>query len=139
MFVWMGMIFTASSDVDSIKHSSTLFEPLIRWLFPQLSQVRVEEIHHLFRKCCHMMEYAILAVLAWRAIRQPKRGERRPWGWDEAGLALALVLVYAASDELHQVFIPLRTGQFSDVVVDVSGGVIGLALLWGSGKNFKCW
>lgn len=86
-----------------------------------------------------MMEFAILAVLVWRAIRQPQKNDHRPWRWDEAGLSLALVFLYAASDELHQVFIPSRTGQISDVVVDVIGGTIGLTLLWLAGKKFKLW
>ena len=133
------MIFTVSSDVDSVRHSSTLFEPFVRWIFPRMSQDHVEELHHLFRKFCHLTEYAFLAVLAWRAIRQPGLKDRRPWRRDEAGLALAIVLLYAASDELHQVFVPGRTGQFSDVVVDVAGGAIGLTVLWCGGKTFKLW
>lgn len=139
LLFWMGVIFTASSDVDSVKHSSLYFEPLMHWLFPSMPQARIDAIHHVFRKCCHLTEYAILAVLAWRAVRQPQRRDRRPWRWDEAGLALAIVLLYAASDELHQVFIPLRTGQISDVLVDVSGGILGLGMLWSSGKLFKIW
>lgn len=111
----------------------------MRWLFPSMTQVHIEELHYAFRKCCHMMEFGVLAVLAWRAIRQPKRNDLRPWRWDEAGLSLAIVLLYAASDELHQVFIPSRTGQISDVAVDVIGGTIGLTLLWLAGKKFKLW
>ena len=135
----MGLIFTASSDADSARHSSIYFEPLMRWLFPSMSQPHIEELHYAFRKCCHLTEFAILAVLAWRAVRQPQRNERRDWRWDEAGLALAIVQLYAASDELHQVYIPSRTGQISDVVVDVIGGAIGLTLLWLAGKKFKLW
>ena len=139
LFVWMGVIFTASSDADSARHSSIYFEPLMRWLFPAMSQPHIEQLHYAFRKCCHMMEFAVLAVLAWRAIRQPQRNDQRNWRWDEAGLALGLTLLYAASDELHQVFIPSRTGQISDVVVDVIGGAIGLTLLWLAGKKIKLW
>ncbi len=135
----MAVIFTASSDAESSHHSSIYFEPLMRWLFPQMSQTRIEELHYDFRKGCHMTEFAILAVLAWRAIRQPQRHDQRKWRWDEAGVALAVVFLYASSDELHQVFIPSRTGQISDVVVDVIGGTIGLALLWLAGKKFKRW
>jgi VanZ family protein len=145
----MCVIFTASSDAESSRHSSIYFEPLVHWLFPSMSQAHVEELHYAFRKCCHMMEFAILAVLAWRAIRQPVWNRSRPlvapkrtvggWRWDEAGMSLAIVLLYAASDELHQVFIPSRTGQISDVVVDVIGGSIGLTLLWLAGKKFKLW
>jgi VanZ family protein len=139
LLFWMAVIFTASSDAESSHHSSIYFEPLIRWLFPQMPQTRIEELHYDFRKCCHMTEFAILAVLAWRAIRQPQHADRRPWRWDEAGLALAGVFLYASSDELHQVFVPSRTGQISDVVVDVIGGFIGLTLLWLAGKKFKRW
>jgi VanZ family protein len=56
--------------------------------------------------------------------------DRGTWRWNEAGLALAGVLLYSASDELHQVFVPSRTGQISDVLVDTSGAAIGLGLLW---------
>ena len=111
----------------------------MRWFFPHMSQADMDEYHHLFRKSCHMMEYAICAVLAWRAVRQPRQHDPRPWRWDEAGLALAIVLLYAASDELHQVFVPTRTALFSDVMVDVAGGAIGLTLLRVAGKIFKLW
>lgn len=181
---WMLVIFSASSDANSYHRSSILFEPLLRWLFPHLPQAQIETIHLLFRKGCHLTEYAIFALLLLRAIRNstaenqrrklggdavraansgrvpppektpgglpaaPAGGNTRAaivpsdsrcWHWDEAGLALALVFLYAASDELHQVFVPGRTGQISDVVVDVSGAVAGLTLLWLGGKIFKHW
>ncbi len=139
LLVWMCVIFTASGDAESAHHSSIYFEPLMRWLFPSMSQAHIEQLHYAFRKCCHMTEFAALAVLAWWAIRQPQRNDKRQWRWDEAGLALGITLLYAASDELHQVFIPSRTGQISDVVVDVIGGAIGLTLLWLAGKKFKLW
>jgi len=107
-----------------------LFEPLIRWLFPHISPVTVQQIHHAFRKTCHLTEYAILAWLFWRAIRKPVKNDPRPWNWTEAGLALAIVFAYAASDELHQVFVPNRTALASDVLIDTSGGAIALLLLW---------
>lgn len=135
----MCVIFTASGDKESTKHSSRYFEPLMHWLFPSMSQPHVEQVHYAFRKGCHMVEYAILAVLAWRAIRQPQRNDPRPWKWSEAGLALAIALLYAASDELHQSFVPSRTGQVSDVLVDVIGGAAGLLLLRSAGKYFKRW
>jgi VanZ family protein len=173
---WMLVIFSASGDANSYHRSSTLFEPLLRWLFPHLPSTRIETLHLLFRKGCHLAEYAIFALLLWRAIRNsmeeiqcqessggavlpPEKkpagmaaepagrdarattvpSSARPWHWNEAGLALALVFLYAASDELHQVFVPGRTGQISDVVVDVAGAVAGLTLLWLGGKIFKHW
>lgn len=139
LLLWMCIIFTASSDTKSAHHSSVIFEPFIRWLFPHLSDDHVGQLHHLFRKCCHLMEYAFLAYLAWRALHQPRKGDRRPWRWDQAGLALAIVFLYAGTDEFHQVWVPGRTALVSDVIVDTCGGAIGLTLTWLAGKKFKLW
>ena len=135
--LWMTVIFFASADTRSYEHSSMLFEPLLHWLFPQMSPAHVEAIHFYFRKTCHLSEYAVLALLFWRAIRQPQKRDPCPWRWDECGLAIAGVFLYAASDELHQVFVPTRTAHVTDVLIDTTGGAIGLALLWGSGKILK--
>ena len=133
----MTVIFSASADGNSVRHSSIYFEPLMRWLFPQMPQPQIETIHHIFRKACHMTEYAVLALLCRRAIRGSMKNFLPAWRWDEAGLALAIAFLYSASDELHQVFVPSRTGQISDVVVDVSGGALGLLLLWLGKKYFR--
>lgn len=127
---WLLMIFTASADQQSYQHSSRLFEPLLRWLFPHLSPGTVAGLHHVFRKTCHLTEYAILGWLFWRAIRRPVKPDYRPWNWAEAGLALAGVFAYAASDEFHQIFVPNRSPLVSDVLIDTTGGALGLLLLW---------
>lgn len=141
----MAVIFTASSDVKSYEHSSSLFVPLLHWLFPRMSPEHIDTAHHVFRKTCHLTEYALLALLLWRAIHHTRRPPVAPqrseggWLWPEAGLALATVFLYSASDELHQVFVPTRTALVSDVVIDTSGGAIGLLLLWVIGKLFQRW
>jgi VanZ family protein len=146
---WMVLIFSASADTHSYQHSSALFEPLLRWLFPQMSAAHVELIHHLFRKTGHLTEYAVLALLFWRAIHHSRKSYHPPlaapkhseggWRWDEAGLSLALIFLYAASDELHQVFVSSRTALVSDVFIDTAGGLISLSLLWVVGKILKHW
>jgi VanZ family protein len=138
--IWMAVIFSASSDNKSAEHTSKFFEPLLHWLFPHMSQPHIEAIHHVFRKCGHLTEYAILALLLRHAIRKSRKNQPAPpvapehseagWRWDEAGLALALVFLYGATDELHQVFVATRTAQVSDVLIDTSGGALGLFALW---------
>jgi VanZ family protein len=130
VLIWMALVFSASADAQSYRHSSRFFEPLLHWLFPGMAQTTVEMLHHGFRKSCHLAEYGILAWLFWRAIRKPVKNDPRPWRWPEAGLALAVVFAYAASDELHQVFVPPRTPQISDVMIDTCGGAVALLLLW---------
>ncbi len=135
----MILIFTASADTKSYQHTSTFFEPVLQWLFPWMSPAHIELLHHLVRKTGHLTEYALLALLLWRALRRPQRGDRRPWRLDEAGLSLVVVFTYAASDEFHQIFVPGRTALVSDVFIDTTGGAIGLMLLWAIGKVFKQW
>lgn len=129
LFLWMAVIFSASSDSHSCEHSSRFVEPLLHWLFPGMSQVNVERIHHVIRKCAHLTEYAILAVLIWRVL-QVSSNHLPAWSWPKVGGALLLVFLYASSDEFHQRFVPTRTPLVSDVFVDTSGGAIGLLLLW---------
>jgi VanZ family protein len=67
------------------------------------------------RKFAHMTEYAILAALLVRALRQP--------GW-----AVALGIAYSISDEVHQSFISGRHGSPFDVLIDAIGVIVGAVL-----------
>jgi VanZ family protein len=70
----------------------------------------------ILRKCAHMTEYAILAVLIARAT-------------GSSAVAFGLTVVYAASDEWHQTFVRGRHGSPIDVGIDAVGALIGLWLL----------
>jgi VanZ family protein len=70
---------------------------------------------YVLRKCAHMTEYAILAVLLLRAL-----GRELP--------AFALGAAYAASDELHQHCVRGRHASPVDVAIDAVGLLIGLAV-----------
>src|SRR5258708_28576368 len=107
----MAIIFSASSDTMSFQHSSRILAPIIHWLFPQLSEGTVFGIVFYIRKCAHLTEYAVLALLFWRALRKPVRRDPRPWRWSEARQAILLVGLYAASDEFHQLFVPQPDGK----------------------------
>jgi VanZ family protein len=139
VLAWMTLIFSASSDKHSYEHSSLFVEPLLHWLFPHMPEAQIHAIHHLLRKCAHLAEYSVLALLLWRALCQAAKNVLRPWNWREARLTLLIVALYAASDEFHQVFVPTRTAQVSDVLVDTSGGAAGLLALWLIGRWRKRW
>jgi VanZ family protein len=67
------------------------------------------------RKIAHAAEYALLGALLVRALSRP-------------GLAVALGVAYAISDEIHQSFVPGRMGSPLDVALDAAGVVVGVAL-----------
>jgi VanZ family protein len=75
------------------------------------------------KKLSHMAEYGILAALSLWAL-----GGRSPAIPRSHFLcAFALTALYAASDELHQRFVPGRGPQLLDVGFDVVGAVVGLS------------
>jgi VanZ family protein len=135
----MWVIFSASSDRMSFQHSSRIIGPFVRWLFPHLSDEAIHALVIIVRKCAHLAEYAVLALLLWRALRKPPEPDAPPWSWSEAGLALALVALYAASDEIHQAFVPSRQGCVGDVLLDTCGAALALLCLWAAGRLRKRW
>jgi VanZ family protein len=75
----------------------------------------------IFKKGAHFTVYALLAVLFLRALPPG----RRVWA-----VAWALAVLYAASDEWHQSFVPGRHPQPTDVLIDAAGATAGLLLFW---------
>jgi VanZ family protein len=127
IIAWMVIIFSASSDQGSMQHSSRIIEPLLLWFFPKLDPSIIHSIVMAARKGAHMTEYAILAGLLWRAFSPRNRN----WGWEwrPAWLALLIVILYAATDEFHQTFVPTREGSVVDVLIDTVGAAIGLLVV----------
>jgi VanZ family protein len=68
----------------------------------------------ILRKCAHMTEYAILALLLVRAC-------------GSTATSFALGVAYAVTDEVHQLFVPGRHGSPVDVAIDAVGVLVGLA------------
>mgnify|MGYP000019597788 FL=1 len=124
--IWMLVIFWFSAQVaDDSQEMSDFFVHLLDAVF-SLDIMRNEIIRDmtsfLVRKAAHMSEYAILAILLGLTIREYKK---EPW----LLLALTATAAYAATDEFHQLFVPGRSGQLKDVLIDTAGGALGLGLL----------
>jgi VanZ family protein len=139
VLAWMALIFTASGDVRSFQHSSRLIEPLLRFLFPHMADATVREIVFGVRKLAHFTEYAVLAILVLRGIRQPRGDDPRPWVAKHARLTVLVVALYAASDEWHQLFVPTRQASVVDVTIDTFGGTMGILAVWVVGRWRRKW
>jgi VanZ family protein len=123
---WMGLIFLGSTDMLSAEHTSRFLVPFLRWLDPQISIAMLATIQLGIRKLGHLTEYAILAMLLWRALRGGTR-----WQMKMSILFVVAALgcaIFAASDEFHQSFVPSRTSSPIDVIIDISGALIALAI-----------
>lgn len=139
VILWMTVVFSASSDSHSYQHSSRIVAPLVKFFFPDISQERLDRVVLVARKCAHLTEYAILALLFWRAVRKPVRKDPRPWSWKLAFAAVLFVALYAATDEFHQRFVATREASPVDVMIDTSGAALGMMAWWGLGKARRRW
>jgi len=129
LLLWMVFIFFASTGAFSAANTSLIVGPILRWLFPNISEEQLAIAHFITRKAAHFTEYAILGLLAARAfITSSKQQLSNLWFW----FALALVTLYALSDEYHQSFVPSRTASIYDSLIDMAGGLTALLLyaLW---------
>ncbi len=125
LILWMAVIFFASTSEFSASNTALLVQPLLRWLFPHITNERMALFHFLLRKAGHFTEYAILALLAARAFSTSSHTALR-LSWFLA--ALILVSVYALSDEYHQSFVVSRTPSMYDSFIDMAGGLAALVL-----------
>ena len=111
------------------------------------------------RKCAHLSEYAVLGALmtltaaswirggealpalsfcpttettaSWRREGEEtmRTGETPGGGTVRILPVLAAGFLYAVSDEIHQIFVPGRSGEPRDVLIDTSGVLIGICLV----------
>ena len=134
LILWMALIFFVSTGEFSAANTGLLIRPILRWLFPNISLERIDQVHFLVRKCGHFSGYFVLGLLATRAFIKSTHARLR-LNWFLA--ALLLVSLYAFSDEYHQSFVPSRTASIYDSLIDITGGLtaIGLAGLWRNRKR----
>ena len=83
-----------------------------------------EKIEYPIRKMAHATEYAVFAMLLCGAWFDDHRKRKLSvfFAWGTA-------TVYAMTDEFHQLFVPGRSGQIKDVLLDSCGAAVGVLLL----------
>ena len=74
----------------------------------------------LIKKTAHLIEYGILAVLLYRAMRGTEVDKTKAFF-----LSIIISGLYGLTDEFHQSFTPGREPKIRDVVIDTIGATIG--------------
>jgi VanZ like protein len=100
--------------------TGALVEPWLRALLPWATLEQIAGAHWLLRKTGHVVEYAVLALLWRRALTGAE--VPAPWRWP-----IALAVLTAGLDEIHQALTPAREGRLADVLLD--SGAAAAALL----------
>ena len=134
--VWLGVIRLESTGYASAQNTFRLLYQTMHFLFGRVNYQLLFEVDHVLRKSGHFIGYALLSGLTFLALRNTHRDRiqsslQRPWGrflsdlWqlEWSLIAILLTLVTASMDEIHQTFLPFRTGRWQDVVLDTTGAV----------------
>lgn len=125
---WMVFIFSMSAQpADESTNTSlrvgrlvcTIFVPHYRNMTEARQIALAEKIDHPVRKAAHATEYAVLDILLFSAIPD-----------NRYLLSLIIGAVYASSDEIYQLFVPGRSGQVTDVMIDACGAAVGLLIIF---------
>lgn len=124
LILWLVLIFYLSAQLVNKSNglSKAVTEAILEIVAPS-SNFNINRINHLVRKNAHFFAYLILGILV---INVFKRSGIKIF----KGIMLSLVfcILYAISDELHQLFVPGRGAQVKDVVIDSSGAVVGIGV-----------
>lgn len=133
--LWMVVIFSFSARPGDVSEQDSgrvgiligeIFVPGFEEWSEERQQAFAEAADYPVRKTAHASEYALLGVLAAGACIGSRTGIRSgiliPW---------LTATVYAATDEFHQLFVPGRSGQVSDVLLDSAGALAGVVILAG--------
>jgi len=108
-----------STHLFTADNTGRFILPILHRLFPRASRPTLFFMHFVIRKCAHFTEYFLFSLLLLRAFRGDHEELSLPW----IIAAIAVVAGYAALDEFHQSFVPGRTAEVSDVLLDTLSGV----------------
>ena len=125
VLIWMGVIFYFSHQPGDVsgETSGRIVEMISGAVTTVLPFVEIpgEGLHFAIRKGAHFFIYSILGLLSFIAF--VVSGAK---GRNAVFYAWLLATVYAGIDEYHQTFIPGRSGEVTDVLIDSAGAIIGI-------------
>ena len=135
VFLWMIVIFMFSnqpSDTSS-KYSNGFTRNLVvfinklqnKTLSEKELNLKIDKYHIVIRKLAHLTEYLILGILVMNLLINYNIELKRL-----LLISLIICILYACSDEIHQLFIKGRSGQPLDVLIDTIGSTLGIAIYY---------
>lgn len=124
--LWALFIFMMSTDTFSAQHTASFFDPVLRWLKPDITRHQLMLANHYIRKSAHFTEYFVFCTLLYRGVR----GGRAGWRWAWGLTAWFIAFCYAALDEVHQAFVASRQASPYDSLLDSAGALFAVAVIW---------
>lgn len=121
LILWMIIIFIMSSFNATESSEQSGF--IVNVLSNILNIKNIEILSLIIRKLAHFTEYLILGILAINCFKD----------YDIKHIfiiSLIFCIIYASSDEIHQLFILGRSGNIIDVTIDSFGSLSGITMYY---------
>ena len=119
LVIWMIFIFIMSSFNGNI--SSNQSGSIADLIYNLFNISNTEKVSLIVRKCAHVSEFFILGILVINLIS--KYNVKYSYL-----ISFIVCVLYASSDEFHQLFVSGRSGQVTDIFIDMIGVVLGLSI-----------
>lgn len=135
VLVWMAVIFSFSSQtaIQSNQTSGGIIRKLAEifisdfHILPDIEQDRIiSDLQSIVRTAGHTTEYMVLGMLCAFALCQYRLSFKK-----RISISVCICLLYAISDEVHQIFVAGRTFQLSDIGFDLLGSLTGSLIISG--------
>ena len=120
LIIWIAVVLSLGSGMGSMNETSRLIRPLLEFIFPSAPPEILTIYHGYIRKSAHFVEYAVLALLAFRALAPFRH---------KYALAFGVAVFVAIIDEFNQSLNPSRTSSIRDVALDLAGAASAILVL----------
>lgn len=127
--IWMCTVFWFSSQVgdDSKAQSGNTIRKIITFFNKNITkenlEIIVETLQPFVRKLAHFSIYTLGGILIYNLINKYNLNKKV-----KIIYTIIIGALYAASDEIHQLFVPYRSGQITDVLIDTCGVITGIII-----------
>jgi VanZ family protein len=125
--LWLLFVLFLGGGYFGAHETGRYVVPVLKALLPGSPFGVLEGIHLVLRKMAHVAEYAMLALLWFKALHHLGGRTPRTASW----IALSICLVCAFADEAHQSALPSRDGSVRDFVIDAFGATAMLTIARG--------
>lgn len=85
-------------------------------------EIIVKKLNYPVRKIAHFTIYFILGIFVYHLLICTKLTKKEIMG-------ITICMLYAFTDEFHQLFIIGRTGQFKDIIIDTLGSITSIMII----------
>lgn len=129
IFLMIMIFYLSSEEAEASTVTSTTFGKKIVQVVSDILEMKISEhemeeyavsFDKIVRKTAHMTEYAMLYFAVWLALFMNSHRNK-----NILIISICICVLYAMTDEIHQLFVKGRSGSIRDIGIDSIGILFG--------------